>query len=218
LRINKFIAQNSGISRREADNLISSGKVIINEQLAINGQQVQPSDLVLVEGKRVNLIKKSAILLNKPVGYVCSRNPQGSRTIYELLPEEFYKLKPAGRLDKDSSGVLILTDDGELAQRLTHPKHQKEKAYRVRLNNNIQKTDLSILRRGVLLSDGMSKLNIRSFKGSELDLSMSEGRNRQIRRTFDKLGYQVTALHRYRIGSYSDKGLASGQYKKVPII
>jgi 23S rRNA pseudouridine2605 synthase len=217
LRINKFLAQNSGISRREADVLIQAGRVKINGKNAVMGQQVELSDSIFIDENHITLNKKTAVLLNKPTGYVCSRNSQGNKTIYNLLPEYLHHLKPAGRLDKDSSGVLVLTDDGEFAQKLTHPKYLKEKAYKVTLDRTLTKDDVSRLSKGIELSDGVSKLQVNKSAGPDINLSMREGRNRQIRRTFEKLGYQVTELHRYKISSFDDNGLKIGQFREIPI-
>ncbi|MGZ6004701.1 MAG: pseudouridine synthase, partial [Candidatus Saccharimonadales bacterium] len=112
MRVNLFVAQATGMSRRAADNLLRQGSITINGQLAKLGDQVQSSDVVTLNSQRLSLPEKSqTILLNKPVGYVCSRDGQGSKTIYDLLPAKFQRLKPVGRLDKDSSGLLLLTSD-----------------------------------------------------------------------------------------------------------
>src|SRR3990167_9874353 len=134
MRINKYVALATGMSRRAADAVIELGKITVNGQPATAGQQISSEDKVALDGKNINTSSKiQTIILNKPVGYVCSRDGQGSKTIYDLLPAELHNLKPVGRLDKDSSGLLLLTNDGELAHKLTHPSFQKEKVYEVEL-------------------------------------------------------------------------------------
>ena len=129
-RLNKYLATNFGVSRREADFLIEKGSVSINDKAATIGQRVGDDDVVKVDGKEVKKQKLSYLALNKPAGYVCSRKRQGSTpTIYELLPPELKSFKSVGRLDKDSSGLIILTNDGDFAFEMTHPKFYKTKKY-----------------------------------------------------------------------------------------
>ena len=134
IRLNKFLALQLGISRREADDLISTDTVTINGELATLGTRLSPTDTVKVAGRDISshTIKKVYIALNKPVGYVCSRRQQGNApTIYSLLPRDLYHLKPVGRLDKDSSGLILLTNDGDFAHRMTHPSFRKTKIYKI---------------------------------------------------------------------------------------
>src|SRR5579883_1748254 len=140
MRINKFLALATGMSRRTADAELARGSVQVNGALATLGQQVTATDTITYNGRQLDTKALDAdathvtIMLNKPVGYVVSRNGQGSRTIYDLLPAQYHNLKPIGRLDKDSSGLLLLTNDGQLAHDLTHPSRQKEKVYEIQLN------------------------------------------------------------------------------------
>ena len=159
-------------------------------------------------------------MFNKPVGYICSRDGQGNQTIYDILPEEWQRLNSIGRLDKDSSGLLLLTNDGELANQLTHPRYQKTKVYEVRLNKPLAPLHQQMISdHGISLSDGISKLLIEKLddEGRELKITMHEGRNRQIRRTFGSLGYDVTRLHRTHFGNYSLGVMKSGEYKVINI-
>lgn len=212
MRLNRFIALATGLSRREADRLIEAGHITVDGQTATFGIEVQADTKVTFKGKLLMLPSKSTtILLNKPVGYVCSRDGQGSKTIYDLLPEKFHDLKPVGRLDKDSSGLLLLTNDGKLAHELTHPSFQKEKTYEVELNKNLSPEDQAKIERGVELDDGISKLQL-SGSNRVWKAVMSEGRNRQIRRTFAALGYHVKKLHRTRFGTYPLADLKSGSW------
>jgi pseudouridine synthase len=213
MRLNQYIALHTGISRRSADRLIKEGRVTVNGQAPLIGHQVTEHDKIEVSGLKIkHKIKLVTIMLNKPQGYVCSRAGQGSKTIYELIPEELHHLKPVGRLDKDSSGLLLMTNDGRLANQLTHPYHQKRKIYEVELNKALTAHDKANIEVGVDLDDGPSKLDL---KGSETEwqVTMYEGRNRQIRRTFAALGYNVAKLHRTHFGSYSLNNLPSGKLR-----
>jgi pseudouridine synthase len=173
----------------------------------------------LLNGKRLELPDElTIIMLNKPAGYVCSRDGQGSRTVYDLLPPELHGLKPVGRLDKDSSGLLLLTDDGNFANELTHPSKQKEKVYTVELDKKLAWQDRERIERGVERDDGVSALRLRPASplrplgGTRWDVRMSEGRNRQIRRTFAACGYDINSLHRTTFGPYRLNGLKPGSY------
>lgn len=211
IRLNKHIAHTTGISRREADEYIASGKVWVNKQPAALGAIVQPDrDTITVENKSLSKQEKSYtyLLMNKPVGFVCSRKQQGETpTIYSLMPREYHHLKVAGRLDKDSCGLLLLTDDGDTIFKLTHPKFQKEKTYTVSLNKPLKPEDQKKISNGVLLEDGLSKFQISDIKQQKspntYKITMHEGRNRQIRRTLKSLGYTVTHLERTKFGPYS---------------
>lgn len=220
MRINKFLALHLGVSRREADDLVQSGKVEIDGVSANNGSRVEKQSHVLIDGKAVNKKQQfTTILFNKPVGYVCSRKRQGDNpTIYELLPEKYHQLKPVGRLDKDSSGILLLTDDGDLAHSLTHPKFRKIKIYEVSLDKPLEPLHRQMISDfGVDLPDGRSKFMLeRSEDGNEKKwrVTMHEGRNRQIRRTFAALGYDTTRLHRTQFGRYSLEKLESEKYSE----
>lgn len=215
-RINKLIAHATGLSRREVDNAIIAGRVSINGTTAAMGAQVAPSDVVTLDNKRIgNETAYTYLMLHKPVGYVCSRRPQGDYpTIYELLDEQYRRLKPVGRLDRDSSGLLLLTDDGDFAHRMTHPKFQKRKVYEVMLDQELAPLHQQMINdHGISLDDGDSRLTLeRLSEDDRLNwrVLMAEGRNRQIRRTFAALGYTVTRLHRTDFGPYALDDLASG--------
>lgn len=219
MRINRFIAAATGLSRRAADTAIATGRVTVNGRSAATGYDVTDSDTVMVDGRAVRLAKKQTILFNKPAGYVTSRDGQGSRTIYDLLPAELHHLKPIGRLDKYSSGLLLLTNDGDLAQQLTHPSHQKTKIYEVSLSKPLQPLHRQMIADiGINLEDGPSQLQLDRLQ-AENDtawrITMREGRNRQIRRTFGALGYTVTKLHRTHFGPYALGEFRSGSYQQI---
>lgn len=220
IRINRFIAQSTGLSRRGADTAIEQGRVTVNGQPPQQGQTISDSDVVTLDGQPVQATKTTTtIMLNKPVGYVVSRDGQGSRTVYDLLPAELQTLKPVGRLDKDSSGLLLLTNDGLLANELTHPSRQKTKIYEVKLDTPLAPLHRQMIAEmGVQLEDGSSKLGLdRLEEGNDYAwiVTMREGRNRQIRRTFSALGYTVKTLHRTQFGPYHVGNVARGAYVLV---
>jgi len=219
IRLNKHIALQLGLSRREADSLIEQGKVMINGTPATLGARIISGDTVTVKGRQVNAgTAYQYILLHKPVGYVCSRRAQGDNpTIYSLLPKEFHVLKPVGRLDKGSSGVILLTNDGDFAYQMTHPKFHKIKIYEVMLDHDLAPLHQQMISDyGVQLEDGASKLMLQRSSDTNRkawQVTMSEGRNRQIRRTFSALGYEVVKLHRTHFGNYTLENLSPGSYQ-----
>ena len=222
LRLNKYLALQLGISRRQADNLISTGTVTIDGETASLGAQISPNAVVEVSGKNVsaNATAKIYIALNKPTGYVCSRRQQGNTpTIYSLLPPSLHHLKPVGRLDKDSSGLILLTNDGDFAHRMTHPSFHKTKIYKAHLDQPLEPLHQQMISDfGVNLEDGRSQLTLERLGDSRRDwqITMSEGRNRQIRRTFAALGYTVTKLHRTDCGNYALGDIKRGEFVKQP--
>ena len=219
-RLNKYIALHAGISRREADDFVTHGRVTVNGETATNGTQVTAHDLVEIDGRP---IKKDTVLtyiaLNKPISYVCSRRAQGDdKTIYDLLPAEYHTLKSVGRLDRDSSGLLLLTNDGDFAHQMTHPSFQKIKQYDVTLDKPLQPLHQQMINDfGIDLDDGKSRLTLEGQSDNRLEWTviMSEGRNRQIRRTFAALGYTVAKLHRTTFGPYRLNDLPSGSIRIV---
>ncbi len=218
MRLNKYIALATGVSRREADDLIASGVVAVNGEQAKLGEPVDENAKVAVRGQLVQLPEsRTVIVLNKPVGYVCSRNAQakGAQTVYALLPDKYKKLKTIGRLDKDSSGLIMLTNDGDLAFRLTHPKFAKTKQYLVTINKALEPLHQQMINDfGVNLPDGRSQLGLEKLNDNrrEWRVVMHEGRNRQIRRTFAALGYTVIKLHRTDFDNISLSGLKPGKF------
>lgn len=218
VRLNKYLSTNFGISRREADELISAGKVLVNKKPAELGARVGNDDEVSIAGKNIQKETLRYFALNKPTGYVCSKKRQGDTpTIYELLPKELQNLKNVGRLDKDSSGILLLTNDGDFAFEMTHPKFHKTKVYEVEIDRDLVPLHQQMISDfGVTLADGKSQLGLEKLdtddKRKKWRVTMSEGRNRQIRRTFDALGYKVVKLHRVSFGVYSLSGLKPGEY------
>ena len=219
MRLNKFVALSLGVSRRKADELIEQGQILVNGDRAALGRQISQSDSVLYNSQELHIQPKKLILLHKPVGYLCSRASQGGiPTIYELLPKSLHHLKSVGRLDKDSSGLILLTNDGDFAHQMTHPSFYKMKRYLVTLDQPLQPLHRQMINDfGVQLPDGPSRLTLeRQHDGDDRRwiVQMSEGRNRQIRRTFATLGYTVKKLHRTDFGNYSLGGMKRGEFQE----
>lgn len=225
IRLNKFLAERLGVSRREADELIAASKVFIDDKPAALGARIDKNNKVYCNGKTVPFEADFLyIAFNKPVGYVCSRRSQGDTpTLYELLPKEYQKLKTVGRLDKDSSGLILLTNDGDFAYQMTHPKFYKEKIYEVTLDRPLEPLHQQMVSDyGIMLDDGLSRFTVISSAGDRATAAgpaerihfkviLTEGRNRQIRRTFAALGYRVISLHRIQFGKYQLSGLKPGK-------
>lgn len=221
-RLNKFVALALGVSRRQADELIKQGTVTVNDQPAKLGQRITTIDIIRHGNKPLTAQAHQLILLHKPVGYLCSRASQGGvPTIYELLPKSLHHLKPVGRLDKDSSGLILLTNDGDFAHQMTHPSFYKMKRYLVTLDQPLQPLHRQMINDfGVQLPDGPSRLTLeRQHEGDDHRwiVMMSEGRNRQIRRTFAALGYTVTKLHRTDFGNYTLGDIKRGEFTEGPL-
>ena len=237
-RLNKFLAERLGISRREADDLIESDLVSINGERAQLGNRVGKDDVVIYNNKTIPYdVEYAYYAYHKPVGYVCSRNRQSKdMTIYDILPNEFRNFKNVGRLDKMSSGIILLTNDGDFAFQMTHPKFFKQKIYEVTVHKPLTEADLKkITEEGVEIGDGLSKFDVvynpdpplsdipKSQRktihlgpdGMHLIVTLTEGRNRQIRRTFSALGYNVLTLHRVKFGDYELGNLKPGEYREI---
>lgn len=222
MRINKWIAGHSSLGRRTVDELIVQGKITINDIPAELGQEVIGTENIKINGKSVISTNRSSItlLLNKPVGVVCSRAGQGSKTIYDLLPKQYKDLKIAGRLDKESSGLVILSNDGNVIQALTHPTLHKKKVYVVTTNKPLSTSNLiQIESTGVDIDDDRPSVFTISPINDQINsyqVELYEGRNRQIRRTIEALGNQVLTLHRIQIGPYTVRDIPEKSFKVFP--
>ena len=220
MRLNKFIASTGLCSRREADSYIESGKIKVNGKVVTElGTRITNKDKVSLNNKALTNEKKVYVLLNKPKGFVTStKDPKADRLVIDLVKncctERIY---PVGRLDKNTTGVLLLTNDGELAAQLTHPKYNKKKIYHVFLNKNLTKTDLNKLVEGFELEDGFISADAASYVNAEdksqVGVEIHSGKNRIVRRMFEHLGYKVKKLDRVLFAGLTKKGLSRGKWR-----
>ncbi|MCC7051153.1 MAG: rRNA pseudouridine synthase, partial [Bacteroidia bacterium] len=220
-RLNKYLS-NAGIcSRREADELIEAGSVTVNGQVITQlGFKVNPGDKVVYGGDRVRTEKKVYLLLNKPKDYITTTDdPQERRTVMDLIKgackERVY---PVGRLDRNTTGVLLLTNDGETAKKLLHPKHGIAKVYQVTLDKNVSKEDMDQLYDGIELEDGFAKVDNIAYASplkskKEIGVEIHSGKNRIVRRMFEQLGYKVAKLDRVSFAGLTKKDLSRGKHR-----
>lgn len=200
--------------------MIEHRHVRINGDVVELGARFEPSDTITVKNQPLDAaVTFDYIALHKPAEYVSSRKKQGDTpTLYELLPRDLHHLKPVGRLDKDSSGLILLSNDGDFHYHMTHPKFYKTKRYEVTLDQPLQPLHQQIINdHGIQLDDGPSQLILekKNDERTEWIVTMHEGRNRQIRRTFAALGYTVTTLHRTTFGDYELSGLKKGAWQRI---
>ena len=222
-RLQKLIANAGLTSRRQAESWIEAGRVRVNGRPATLGESADPAlDRIEVDGRPLPMGGESVcLLLHKPSGYVTSaRDPQGRPVVVELVKEFRERLYPVGRLDLTTSGLLLLTNDGELAQRLTHPRHEVEKTYLARIRGHLAADQARRLESGILLEDGPTapaKVRVLRSQGSHgwVEISIREGRNRQVRRMFEAVGHPVSRLQRTRLAFLDLGELKPGQYRRL---
>lgn len=220
IRLNKYMAQSGVCSRRKADEFISQGLVTINGDVITElGTRVFAGDEVRFEGSRVRREPKVYILLNKPKGYITTtHDPKGRKTVIELVQGSFnQRLYPVGRLDRDTTGLIIITNDGNLTQDLSHPSMEVSKTYRVVLNKPLEPADLHKINKGLYLDDGPVNFDEVHVQGNQrkIDVTLHLGRNRIIRRTFEKLGYEVIELDRTDYAGLTKKNLPKGKWRHI---
>lgn len=223
-RIQKVIAASGLTSRRKAEELIKEGRVRVNgEVVTVLGTQVSKKDVITVDDKPLNSEEKEYYLVNKPRKYVCTVNDEHGRNQVTDLVETAARIYPVGRLDYDSSGLIILTNDGEFANMLMHPAFHLPKTYHVTVKGLVSQLDVNALRRGVVLDDGIKTLPAQVTitnqdlpnKKTALDVTIYEGKNRQIRRMFEARGYIVSRLNRVQYGCVRDDNLPVGSYRRL---
>ena len=216
MRLNAYLARAGIASRRGADDLIKAGRVRVNGGPGQLNTDVIDSDRVEVDGKEVSAQKLAYVLLYKPVGVVTTlSDPQGRPTVVELVPRE-PRVVPVGRLDADTSGALLLTNDGPLAHRLAHPRHGVEKVYEVEVQGDPKEDVLRALREGVELDDGRTApARARRLGRGRIELVLHEGRNRQVKRMLEAVGHPVVRLHRSVYAGLTLDGLAPGKFRKL---
>lgn len=218
--MNKYLA-NAGIcSRRDADKYIQAGVITVNGQVVTElGTKVLRSDVVLFHDDTVKIEKKVYVLLNKPKGYVTtSEDPQNRKTVMDLVrnacPERIY---PVGRLDRNTTGVLLLTNDGEMASQLTHPKFLKKKIYHVHTDQNVSAADIRQIAEGIMLEDGEIKADAIDYASptdkKQVGIEIHSGKNRIVRRIFESLGYRVVKLDRVYFAGLTKKNVKRGDWR-----
>ena len=222
VRLNKFIANSGVCSRREADTLIQAGVVTVNGEVVTElGTKVNIyKDEIKFNGERLKGEEKVYLVMNKPKGYVTTASdPHAEKTVMELLKGCTYRVFPVGRLDKNTTGVLMFTNDGELAEKLTHPSYDKKKIYQVNLDKPLQQEDHDKILSGVELSDGRIAADELEFIDADdhrkLGIEIHSGRNRIVRRIFESLGYEVKSLDRVYFAGLTKKGLKKGEWRRL---
>ncbi|MBI2027738.1 MAG: rRNA pseudouridine synthase [Deltaproteobacteria bacterium] len=222
MRLNKALAQTTHLSRRHADEAILCGEVTINGHTAKLGQKINPSsDQVKYKGKLLNVQPKQHeyFLFHKPKGYITAKSdPEGKPTIYDILPKKLHHLNPVGRLDLNTSGLLILTNDGPFIQKMAHPSFQIKKMYEAKIRGVLPEKLIERIKRGIRLEDGLARFeNLQLMrvvgKNSWFRVTVTEGRNRLIRRVFDQVGFSVVKLKRLQMGHYCLNKLPIGVYQ-----
>lgn len=216
MRLARFLSQAGVASRRKSEELIKEGKVSIEGKKVTDLATNVPEDSadISVGGQKVFLEKKVYYLLNKPIGYICSvSDPHNSQTVLELVPKQ-PKVFPVGRLDKDSEGLLLLTNDGDLAYRLSHPKFEVKKTYLVTVDKFLTKEAEQKLKKGIRLTEGLARADsLKVLSAKKLEIVIHQGWKRQIRRMLEKLGYGVKNLERIGESGLKLGNLARGKYK-----
>ena len=224
MRLNKFLSRCGLDSRRNCDKLIENKKILVNGKIVVDfSYQVKNDDIVTYGNRCLEIDDKSVVyILNKPKGYICtSRDPQHRAKVIDLINVDT-RLFTIGRLDRDTTGIILLTNDGDIANKLAHPKFQKEKKYFVKSKGKIDSKNLRLIKDGIILNDGLKvKANIKllsSIKNIfEWKVVLTEGKNREIKRIFSNYECKVTLIHRYAFCGLELNNLKIGKYKKLPL-
>jgi 23S rRNA pseudouridine2605 synthase len=223
IRLNRYISNSGVCSRREADELIEAGVITVNGKVVTElGVKVSPDDEVRYDGQRIYPEKFRYVLLNKPKDYITTLDdPEGRQTVMFLVRKACKeRIYPVGRLDRATTGLLLLTNDGDLAKRLTHPSHGVQKIYHVELDQKVDPTHLQKMREGIMLEDGMIKADDVAFTGDGEDkksvgIEIHSGRNRIVRRMFEYFGYNVKKLDRVVFAGLTKKDLPRGEHRHL---
>jgi 23S rRNA pseudouridine2605 synthase len=224
IRLNRYIAQAGICARRKADAMISEGLVKVNGEVVVQlGTKVQPGDVVEVNGREISPQRFVHILLNKPKDTITTTaDEKGRKTVMDLLDlpvEEKDGLFPVGRLDRNTLGALLITNDGELANRLLHPSFEVEKLYRIETKDSVQPHELEKIRAGITLEDGPAQVDAAMYLEPPnkhlVGLALHEGRNREVRRIFEALGHDVVTLERVRYAGLDTRGIRRGRWRRL---
>jgi 23S rRNA pseudouridine2605 synthase len=220
-RLDKFLANNGVCARRAVESLLASKIVTVNgKRVSEPGVRIKSTDIIRIDGAEIKKPKLVYFLLNKPKGYISTTSDEkGRKNVLDLVKTSM-RIYPVGRLDRQTSGLLILTNDGEFTNKLTHPKFEKDKTYKLTIKGKITNQQLNPLKNGVMLEDGMTapaKCEIISSNSDEtiIEITIHEGKNRQIRRMCEALGIKLIELERVAIGQIRDTKLASGKFREL---
>lgn len=222
MRINKYLASTGITSRRKAEQFVLDGRVTVNGKVILSlAFDVQPKDVVAIDGNPIEVTEYKYIMMHKPKGYITSlADDKGRKTVAQLVPPQFKGVKPVGRLDYDTEGLLLLTTDGELAHKLTDPNSEIEKTYVAKVEGKLVESQLAVMRAGVVI-DGirLKKCKVQvtevSDKYTKLQIKITEGKNRQIRKMFDAVGVNVVFLKRTQIAELKLGGLTRGTCRQL---
>lgn len=221
-RLNKFLSNAGVASRRESDVLITTGVITVNDVIVQElGFKIKPGDVVKFEGETINAEKKRYVLLNKPKGFITTMDdPLGRKTVMYLVRNACReRIYPVGRLDRETTGLLLFTNDGDLAKKLTHPQYKASKIYHVELNKNVTLEDVNKLRKGIFLDDGPIQCDdvqyISEHSAKEIGVEIHSGKNRVVRRMFESLGYNVLKLDRVQFSGLTKKDLPRGYFRHL---
>ncbi|MFY7943390.1 MAG: pseudouridine synthase [Crocinitomicaceae bacterium] len=222
IRLNKYLSNAGVCSRREADVLIQTGVVSVNGKIVTElGYKIQPGDVVQYDGETINAETKRYVLLNKPKGFITTMDdPRGRKTVMTLLSKACReRIYPVGRLDRETTGLLLFTNDGDMAKKLTHPRYQARKMYHVELHKPVSREDLEKLLNGVDLEDGKTRVDkaeyVEDKSAREVGVELHSGKNRIVRRLFEALGYNVLKLDRVQFASLTKKDLPRGMFRHL---
>ena len=221
IRLQKYMAEAGIASRRKSEEMIAMGRVEVDGQVVtVPGTKITGKEVIKVDGRIIKQEQRKVyVLLNKPVGYISTAKDQFSRkTVLDLIDTVKERIYPVGRLDYDTSGLMLLTNDGELANRLTHPKHEMQKVYRAMIDGSLKEEDIKSFQDGIVIEDyttapAQVKIIEAAKKGSIIEVTIHEGRNRQVRKMFEALGHVVLRLKRVAIGPLSIDGLDEGKWR-----
>lgn len=222
VRLNKYLSNAGVCSRREADVLIQTGVISVNGTIVTElGFKIKPGDAVQYDGETINAETKRYVLLNKPKGFITTMDdPFGRKTVMSLVRKACReRVYPVGRLDRDTTGLLLFTNDGDMAKKLTHPRYKASKIYHVELNKAVSREDMEKLLKGVDLEDGKTQVDVAEYvkEGSarEVGVELHSGKNRIVRRLFESLGYEVIKLDRVQFSGLTKKDLPRGMFRHL---
>ncbi len=214
-RVQKLLSNYGYCSRRKAEKLIKEGRVKVNDKVITIGDKASEEDKIYVDDKLVSVEKKVYLMFNKPLGCVTALEDKHCKTIMEYIKIK-ERVFPIGRLDLDTTGLLLLTNDGDFANKIMHPRYEVKKTYLVEVNKKVSDDSIRKIKEGVLLEDGKtSKANVKRVKERVIEITIHEGKNRIVRRIMEQLGYEVVSLERVRIGTLELETLKPGKYRTL---